>query len=516
MEKKHRTFGRWLVLVAGLALGVAIGAGVIGLRETRAVTPERTPQAGASTAAAADPSALSVAEQLSRAFAAVATKVNPSVVTVFTETDVHASASRFGSGGAPGSPFEQFFGDEFFRRFFETPQPQGDFKRSGLGSGVIISENGVVLTNNHVIDDADNVKVRLIDGREFEAKVKGRDPETDLAVLTIDAKGLQPIAFGNSDGARVGDWVLAVGSPMNPQLEHSVTSGIISAKGRSAVGLSQYEDYIQTDAAINPGNSGGALVDLKGELIGINTAIASANGGFSGIGFAIPANLARSVADDIVQKGKVVRGWLGVSVQNISPDMAKALKLETNNGVIVTAVQDDSPAHKAGLRTEDVIVGLDRTAIDNATELSTKIASVSPGTTVTLGVVRDGKPRDVRVTLGELAPKPEQELVRGRDSYSGLGLVVADITPDLAQKYDIPKDTQGVVVASVDPNSVANEIGIQEGDVIVKLDRKEIRSVKEFDAEISKATAGEQVLLYVRRGDANFFAAFTMPSKMLP
>jgi serine protease Do len=514
METRQRTFGRWIGLVAVLVLGVALGAGSIGLRESRARTPEKTSQKTATTNPTVDLSGSSVAEQLSNQFAAVAKMVTPSVVTVFTETNIKAPQSPFGSDNGQ-SPFEQFFGDEFFHKFFEMPQPQGDLKRSGLGSGVIIGENGLILTNNHVIDDADNIKVRLIDGREFEAKVKGRDPQTDLAVLTIDAKGLQPIELGNSDEVRVGDWVLAIGSPLNPQLEHSVTSGIISAKGRSAVGLSQYEDYIQTDAAINPGNSGGALVNMKGQLIGVNTAIATPNGGFSGIGFAIPVNLARSVSDDIVKTGKVVRGWLGVSIQNISPDMAKALHLETNNGVIVTSVEDGSPAAKAGLKTEDVVVDVNGGQIDNATELSTRVAGMAPGTTVTLGIIRDGKTKDVSVTLGELKAKTE-ELARGKESNSSLGLVVADITSDLAQKYELPKGTQGVVVTSVQPGSVAYEIGMQEGDVIVKMDRKEIRSVKDFETAMSKTQAGDQVLLYVQRGDANFFAAFTMPQKMVP
>jgi serine protease Do len=510
MGTQRRFVTQWLFGVVALLIGLGLGIGIVGLHDTRAVTSAASQERASAATAAVDPSALAVAEQLSNTFAAVAENVNPSVVTVFTETNISARKSPFGPEGNGNSPFEQFFGDDFFRRFFDAP-PQGDMKRAGLGSGVIIGSDGIVLTNNHVVDDADNIKVRLMDGREFEATVKGRDPQTDIAVLKIDAKDLQPIRIGDSDKARVGDWVLAVGSPVNPRLEHSVTSGIISAKGRSAMGLSQYEDYIQTDAAINPGNSGGPLVNLRGELIGINSAIATQNGGFSGIGFAIPVNLAEKVANDILVNGKVVRGWLGVSIQDITPQLAKGLDLEVNNGVVVTGVEDDSPAKKADLKTEDVIVEFNGQKIDNAIELSTKVAGTSPGTKVTVGILRDGKTKDIEVTLGELSPKMER-LARGQDSYSELGMNVADINPRTAEKYEIPKDEHGVVVTGVEPGGIASETGIREGDVIAKVNRKEVDTVTKFESELSKTAPGDEVLFYVRRGDANFFVAFTTPS----
>ncbi len=505
----------WMLPIVAVAVGIVIGAGLFGLRDTRAGVLPPAPEENSTSTPAVNPSSLSVAEQLSNAFAAVAAKVTPSVVTVYTESTVQAPKNPFGSDDGSRSPYEQFFGDDFFRKFFETPEAHGNMKRAGLGSGVVLDKNGIILTNNHVVDDADNIKVRLIDGREFVAKVKGRDPQTDLAVLTIDASGLQPIQMGNSDKARVGDWVLAVGSPLNPQLEHSVTSGIISAKGRSAVGLSQYEDYIQTDAAINPGNSGGALVDLEGNLIGINTAIASQNGGFSGIGFAIPANLAEKVADDILQHGKVVRGWLGVSIQNISPEMAKALDLETNKGAIVTSVEDESPAAKAGMKTEDVIVKIDGQPIDNVTELATRVAGTSPGSTISLEAVRQGKTKDFRVTLGELTAKTEQ-LARGPETHSNLGLVVANITPELAQRYGISKSEHGVIVSNVDPDGIAAQIGLREGDLIVEVNRHEVQSVRDFDSEIGKVKSGDEAMFYLRRGDEKFFVALTVPEQMVP
>ena len=263
-----------------------------------------------------NPGDLSAPEKLSNVYADVAAKVNPSVVTVFTETDVKVEGMPFS-----GSPFGEFFGgDDFYKKFFQQQAPEQNYKRMGLGSGVIVDSDGILLTNNHVVDEADNIKIRLMDGREFKGTVKGTDPQTDLAVVTIDVNNLSPIELGNSDKTRVGEMVLAVGSPLNPPLEHPVTSGIISAKGRSGVGLTQYEDYIQTDAAINPGNSGGAWLNIKGNLIGINTAIVSQSGiGVKDIGFAIPVNLARKVMEDIINNGKVIRGWLGVYIQNITP-----------------------------------------------------------------------------------------------------------------------------------------------------------------------------------------------------
>lgn len=504
MSDKYFSRHKWIFIFVGVIVGLIIAAGFQWTNESQA---QSYVQENIPPAVKIDTSALNIAEQLSNAFANVAARVNPSVVTVFTETDVKVQQQPF-SGG----PFDQFFGDDFFKRFFQTPQPQGNLKRMGLGSGVIIDKDGIVLTNNHVVDDADNIKVRLMDGREFEAKVKGVDPQTDLAVITIDAKDLQPIKIGNSDKARVGDWVLAIGSPLNPQLEHTVTSGIISAKGRSAVGLSQYEDYIQTDAAINPGNSGGALVNLRGELIGINSAIATQTGGFMGIGFAIPTNLAQKVTKDIIEKGKVIRGWLGVYIQDITPEIAKAMKLKVAKGVIVSKVQKDSPAEKAGLKEEDVILSYNGQKIDNSVELSTRVAGTSPDANVKLEILRDGNEKDISVKLGELTPEKTQ-LAQGQTSYSDLGLKVSNISHDLANKYELSDDQKGVIVTAVEPNSIAAQVGMREGDVIMKLNRIEIKSVTDFNQEIQKVKPGGNVLFYVKRGNGNFFVAFTMPEK---
>jgi serine protease Do len=454
-----------------------------------------------------DPADLNVANALSNAFATVAQEVNPSVVTIFTESTVKVNAQPF-SGG----PFEEFFGDDFFKHFFNQPSPGGDLKQMGLGSGVIVDKDGIIITNNHVVRNADDIQVRLMDGREFKAEVKGTDAQTDLAVISIDAKDLKPIQFGNSDEARVGDWVLAIGSPLQPELEHTVTAGIISAKGRSGVGLTQYEDFIQTDAAINPGNSGGAMVNLHSQLIGINAAIATQNGGFMGIGFAIPVNLAKKVMTDILEKGKVERGWLGVYIQTITPEIAKAFNLHRVKGVIISKVQKDSPAEKSGLKDEDVVLRFNGKEVDNSTELSTWIAGTSPNAKIILTILRNGETKDIEVKLGELTPD-KQNLAEGSSQFDKIGLEVSNITRDLARKYNIPDGMKGVVITAVNPRGIAAANGLKEGDVVVKLNRSVIESVKQFTSVLNDIDAGDTVLFYVQRGNANLFIAFQMPDK---
>lgn len=504
MSTQIQSHRKWLFIFMGVMVGLALAVGLQWTGHSQAMpgneaglTDTQNEQSSAS---------LNVAEQLSNAFSEVARRVNPSVVTVFTETTIKGRQQAFQS-----FPFDEFFGnDDFFKRFFQQPSPRGDMKRMGLGSGVIISGDGIILTNNHVVDDADNIKVRLMDGREFEARVKGKDAQTDLAVITIDTKGLTPVKIGDSDKARVGEFVLAIGSPLNPQLEHTVTSGIISAKGRSGVGLTQYEDFIQTDAAINPGNSGGALVNLKGELIGINSAIATENGGFMGIGFAIPVNLANKVMNDIIENGKVTRGWLGVYIQNVTPDLAKALDLQTAKGVIVSKVQKDSPAEKAGLKEEDVILEMNGKEVDNTISLSTWVAGQSPGDKVKLKIIRDGDEKTVSVTLGELNNQVQQ-LAEGQSSYDKMGFEAAEINNQLAAKYRLKGIDEGVVITSVEANSVAAAAGLREGDVILKLNRKRIDSIDALNEIIEKIEPGDHVLIYIRRGRANLYTAFTMP-----
>ena len=497
---------KWLLVIIGIAAGVVLVTGFGGTHTSNAQEIPLVTSPPALTPPRATDQDYATVKALSNVFADVAAKVNPSVVTVFTETNVKASGSPFA-----GSPFEQFFGqDDFFNKFFQQPAPQKEYKQMGLGSGVVVDPDGIILTNNHVVDDADNIKVRLMDGREFAGTVKGKDPQTDLAVVMIDAKDLVPMPMGDSDIIRVGEMVLAIGSPLNPQLEHTVTSGIISAKGRSGVGLSQYEDYIQTDAAINPGNSGGALVDLQGNLVGINTAIASQTGGFMGIGFAIPVNLAGKVMKDIIENGKVIRGWLGVYIQNITPELAKALKLNSTRGVLVSKIQEDSPAEQAGIKAEDVILAYNGRTLSNSTELSTLVASTSPETKVTFTILRDGNEQNITVKLGELDVQ-KQTLARGQGDYNDIGMQVTDPGPETISKYHLSKDEKGVVVTAVNPSGTAAGVGIQEGDLIMSVNRNPVASVEDFDREVSKLNAGDDILFYLRRGPANLFVAFSLP-----
>jgi serine protease Do len=332
-----------------------------------------------------------------------------------------------------------------------------------------------------------------------------------LAVVKIEEEGLRPIAFGDSDKARVGEWVLAVGSPFDPNLDHTVTSGIISAKGRSGVGLSRYEDFIQTDAAINPGNSGGALVNLRGELIGINTAIVTRNGGNMGIGFAIAANLAQKVTHDIVDKGGVERGWLGVHIQNVTSDLAEAFELQSPVGVLVTDVAEDSPAEEAGLRAKDVIVGFDGRAVKNAAELSTAVAGTSPGTRVTLEVIRDGETIEIDVELDKLG-SIAQTSSEGESSYEDLGFSLTDIDEGVARQFDLPEDIkQGVVITDVAPGSIADRTGLRAGDVVLNVDREPVASVGDIQGIIDDAGPGDNTLLYILRGDAHLFVTCEIP-----
>ncbi|MFZ0392155.1 MAG: DegQ family serine endoprotease [Calditrichia bacterium] len=442
-------------------------------------------------------------QQISQTFANVAEMVNESVVTITTEKTIQM-----------GSQFQQLpFNDEFFRRFFGVPDnPNQERVQRGLGSGVIVSSDGVVITNNHVVEDADKIVIRLMDGSEFDAEIKGTDPATDLAVLKIDAKNTPAIQFGNSEEARVGEWVLAIGSPLSQNLAHTVTSGIISAKGRTGLfSAEQYEDFIQTDAAINPGNSGGALVNLRGQLVGINSAIASRTGGNMGIGFAIPSNLARKVMKDILEKGRVMRGWLGVSIQNVNPDLARALGLDRPTGVLISGVQENTPAKKAGLKAEDVILELNGRKVDNTAELRTRIASAGPGSKVDLKIIRDGKSRNIDVTLGEL-PEDQQPMAEKQQRNEKVGIQVADNSSEMRRQFQL-QTSDGVVVTDVEQGSIAMESGLRPGDVILSVNRKEVDNAKDYNKMIEDLKAGDSVLFYVQRGEAKIFVAFSIPEK---
>ena len=439
----------------------------------------------------------SVLKQFSQAFADVAEKANPAVVTIITETEYKMEDFH------QGLPFDNPF-------FFPRNSPR-KYRGRALGSGVIVeAEKGYILTNNHVVDKADEIKIKLMDKRIISATVVGTDPKSDLAVLQIKADNLSELELGNSDKLRVGDWVLAVGSPFSANLSHTVTAGIVSALGRSNVISSRdhYEDFIQTDAAINPGNSGGALLNMEGELVGINTAIAT--GGFEkanrGVGFAIPSNMAKKVMQDLITKGYVVRSWLGVYIQNVDDNVAKALKLSNRDGALVSDVVEESPAEKAGLEQGDVIVEFNDVLIHDSAHLKNIVSSTPPGTLSKVIIFRDEKKKSVNVTLEEIKKSDDKTIASMSLNDRDFGLEVKDVNKTLAEKYGIPME-QGVVVINVFPNSEAFDAGIQEGDLITIVGTEKIKSKREFKSQLKKTKKQGSVLLLVSRDDVSRFVA---------
>jgi Do/DeqQ family serine protease len=429
-------------------------------------------------------------------FSPVVKKVSPGVVKVYTTTKVQ----HMGYNGDPGDM------DDLFRRFFGQQMPGRMPRRNteiprqqGIGSGVIATKDGYILTNNHVVDGADEVKVALQDGREFTAKVIGRDPKSDVAVIKIDAKDLPAIPMADSDKVEVGDVVLAVGNPFG--IGQTVTTGIVSATGRGGtVGL-DYEDFIQTDAAINPGNSGGALVDAEGRLIGINTAILSRSGGNQGIGFAIPVNLARDVMASLIKDGHVTRGYLGVMIQDVTPALEKEFDLKDNKGALVSDVTPKSPAEKAGLQGGDVIVEFNGKKVTDSRHLKLEVARTQPGDTVPLKVLRDGHTKELEVKVKEL-PGTEHlasNNKQNRDDEGTLnGVGVADIDSQTRQQFNLPNSVKGVVVTEVDPNSAAAEAGLRPGDIIQEINRKPVKSAEEA-VQMTEKTNDKTSLLRVWR-----------------
>lgn len=450
-------------------------------------------------------------DQFSAAFESAAAKVNPSVVPILSE-QVSRVASPF---AGQSDPLRDFFGDDFLKRFFGNAQ--GDRKEvvHALGSGVIVSDDGYILTNNHVVDGAEKLTVILQDKKKYIAKIVGRDPQTDVAVIKIHASNLQGASLGNSDQVRVGQWVIAVGNPF--QLMHTVTAGIISAKGRSSVNLADYEDFFQTDASINPGNSGGALADLDGNVIGINTAIysPSGTGGNIGIGFAIPINMAKNVMHQLVAKGKVTRGYLGLLPQDIDEALGRALHLKGTAGTLVGDVTAGGPADKAGITRGDVIVSYDDQQVENSKQLRNLVAASEPGSTVKIGLLRDGKESHISVNLGE-RPRNIAEVPAGTSrpetgSFGRYGLSVQELSPEIARTLGIGDD-HGVVVVEVKGGSMAEGAGLQKNDLIKEVNRTPVRSVADFDKAIEQVGKNDSVALLVRRGNNTFFVAMQLAS----
>ncbi|HEY2987276.1 MAG TPA: DegQ family serine endoprotease, partial [Candidatus Binatia bacterium] len=442
-------------------------------------------------------------------FVSLAKKLTPVVVNVSTTQTREGGQWPQGPGANPfsreprgrrGEPGDDQFG-EFWRRFFGNPPRGGQFRQQSLGSGFIIDRDGSILTNNHVVDNAQKIVVKLSDGREFEAKVLGRDSKTDIAIIKIDAKGDLPVApLGDSDRLDVGEWVMAIGNPFG--LDSTVTSGIVSAKGRH-IGAGPYDNFIQTDASINPGNSGGPLINLRGEVVGINTAIFSQSGGNIGIGFATPINSAKDILPELKSKGKITRGWLGVSIQSVTPDLATSLGLERSKGALVADVTKNAPAEHAGIKVGDVIVEFDGIEIKDSTDLPSIVARTKPDKQVRVKLLRDKKEMTLPLTVGELK---EADVVASAKEKGELGLTVQKVTPELAQNMDLDR-AQGLVVTAVEPGSPADDAGLQQGDVIVEVNRKPVREVSEFRKAVSGAKKGEQILFLVKREGNSLFVA---------
>jgi len=444
---------------------------------------------------------LTTVRSLGQAFVEVAKKVQPSVVNVTTEKTITMKPwDRYGEDFFKGSPFE-----DFFKGFGITPREKGKeyrHKQRSGGSGVIVDKEGYILTNNHVVEGADKIKVRLNDGREFTAILKGQDSRTDLAVLYIKAKDLPVATLGDSDKLEVGEWAIAIGSPFG--LEHTVTVGVISAKGRSGLGTGTYEDFIQTDASINPGNSGGPLINIDGEVVGINAMIIQPG---TGIGFAIPINMAKQILNDLIKQGKVVRPWLGISVQDLTPEMAEQFQVKEKEGILVAQVHQGTGAEKAGLVSGDIIKSVDDKTIKNTSELIKEIQKKKVGQKVKLGLVRDGKPTTLEVTTSAMPDKPEA--IKEKEIEEKLGARVQELTPQLTARYRISSEIKrGVVVISVDDGSPADELGLQEGDVILEINRKKIETIKDFEKAIKDINLEKGIVFRLHRRGNSFYHSF--------
>lgn len=457
------------------------------------------------TAMAAEPAVSSDAREflnrMSKSLSEVGETAKPSVVNISTTTTVDVGEQ----------PFGEFFNDPLFKKFFGDnldSMPKRKFKSSSLGSGVIVSRDGYILTTYHVVQNAEEIKITLNDKREFKGKVIGSDPQTDIAVIKIEAKELPAVRMGNSGSAKAGDVVVAIGNPFG--LNQTITMGIVSAVGRVNIGISEYEDFIQTDAAINPGNSGGALVNTNGDLIGINTAIFSTSGGFMGIGFAIPSNVANSIAQSIIKQGKVIRGWLGVTVQDLTPELAKSFGIKKEQGALVTDVMKGSPAEKAGLRRGDLVTEFEGKPVENSATLRNMVAAIAPGKTVKLRVVREGRDETITATTGEFPVKKpaakKSEPKKSEYNNALKGVNVQEVAPDLRESLNLPGEIKGVIVVNVAEDSPARDT-LTKGDVIQEINRRPISGLKDYEAIASKIGPGESVLLLVYRGGAHVYVS---------
>jgi serine protease Do len=467
------------------------------------------------SAFAEEKTSIDTLRQLGRAFAEIAEKASPAVVTIKVEKRITVEYPSFQSpfGDQFFDPFSDDFFDYFFRRRSPRVQPRQTPKREyrqwGQASGFIVSPDGYILTNNHLVGDVDEVKVTLTDGRVFTAKMVGTDPDSDVAVVKIDANNLQHLEMGDSDKIEVGEWVIAIGNPFG--LSHTVTAGIVSAKGRSGLGISTYEDFIQTDAAINPGNSGGPLVNLNGKVVGVNTAIIGP-GANIGIGLAIPINLARSSYEQITAKGVVTRGFLGIVTDDLTPEQAGKFGIKDKDlkGVVVPEVIVNSAAEKAGIRPGDVIVEVNDQAVTKAAELRRKIAAMEPGAKVKVIVIREGKRKELTVKLDKRPSAEALAAAKSTQEVEKLGISVENLTEDLTKRYGY-EGLKGVVVTEVQPETPAAMAGIESGSLIQEVNRQPIENTEQFNEEVKKALAEGRISLLLRFENSSKFVVLELP-----
>ncbi|MGH7773881.1 MAG: DegQ family serine endoprotease [Candidatus Binatia bacterium] len=481
--------GLIIVALVSLLVGLGVNGSVEWLSSGRAVNINLLRESGgAEIRAVAEPQGLPD-------FVSLAKTLRPVVVNIST-----TQVSEGGQG--PGSPFgEEDPLSEFWRKFFGGPFPRGPFRQRSLGSGFIIDRDGSILTNNHVVENAQKIVVKLADEKEFEAKVIGKDAKTDLAVIKINTRNNLSVAtLGDSDRLEVGEWVLAIGNPFG--LDNSVTSGIVSAKGRH-IGAGPYDNFIQTDASINPGNSGGPLINLRGEVVGINTAIFSRTGGNIGIGFAIPINLVKELLPQLKGKGKVTRGYLGVLIQKVTPEIAESLGLDKAQGALVANVSKDGPAERAGVKVGDVIIEFDGKEIKESNELPIIVARTAVDKKARLKVLREKKEVSLSVTVGELK---EEEVVASTKEKGELGLTVQGVTPQIAESLGLER-AEGVVITAVEPGSPGDGAALRRGDIILEIDRKPVRKLADYRKIIGETKKGKGILFLVRRGESTLFLA---------
>ncbi|ADW19467.1 protease Do [Desulfobulbus propionicus DSM 2032] len=443
---------------------------------------------------------LALLDRSAKAFSSVVKKAGPAVVHVGVEKETTARGmGQFPSDLFNDPFFERFFGPQFRHPRTNPKQDKRTFKQEAAGSGFIIASDGYILTNNHVVEEASKITVRLADQREFPAKVVGTDPQSDVAIIKIDGKNLPVLPLGNSDTLEVGEWVIAIGSPF--ELNQTVTVGVVSAKGRNRMGITDYENFIQTDAAINPGNSGGPLLNIHGEAVGMNTAIFSRSGGYMGIGFAIPINMAKSIEQQLRKSGKVTRGWLGILIQDVNEEMAKSFGGKQGGGALISDVTDGSPAHKNGLQQGDIITAINGEPVTDVADLRNKIAMTPPNTELRLRILRDGQEKELTVTVGE-QPADMASVAKkmGGSTLSELGLSLQDLTKEVAEQFGYSSN-QGVLIADVEQGSAAAELGLQAGMLIEEVNRTRVRTLKELQQALKKSSNANQVLLRIRSGE---------------